>query len=882
MCAAASPNWADIVLEKNVTVLPNDCSILPHNNYPKSRLALISSDPQHDQTLVDKLKKDPRTDKVTYKILPLKDHCLDTGLFKDEQNKETFIEKVRDELRPTVILIKSNHTDIFEALKKNKLTDKQAKLIQSVDYDFYSTLNMTIMEPVILTFSVVATPDQVCKLLKKMLKENKIPNNPNTRVLWIDGGHGLQLGFYEGEFRPVGGESGLSDEDYLNSWFYELACQDLGTKPNPSHFKSQPRTTSDHTEGDFKKWNVSFFARPDICRDPVVLKNLPSNSLLNDPELNQMKVTILNIANYHNRKELRGKDKVKKRSEEFLKDVENFDPTVIFIGWCYSANGDVALALRASPIFSLMLLEHDVRKISNKSDAKLDPAQREIVVKISNNDIHHCVLAGSSGTGKTLLAAEFVKNKAAKILRENTDVKLDIIVCRLYAGEVDDCHLYQVWKEKYFQALQGFHITYLSVGDLCKRFNIDYGSYVDPKKKKCDMVGLINAVCVECDKQNVEKNSEKNSGEEDSDDENRAKTETIFLFDETLVNSVDKVCDFTALAELDQCSTVHSVTCVNPREQSDSGDAFTVALPENCSVPCTKGPGHKCIFSAQLNVCYRNTEQIRQFLQYFQDHGDALISRENDKPGVSLPPGLSDQQSAVTWVQCDSMDNVEKSAAEMINKIEQVDKEAELVILFKTDEEGRCSEIAHKVKGQHQVFDYLHHYGCECDIVIYITNHSVQPEAISRPRKKLVIISGPDLAHGSQFLLKIPASSQHKYNSVRCPGEPCPWSDGWTPLLQHVVFCGNCGDMMGRSSEVCTQCGHKYEESTVLVRYIVKYWVNFNYTLYIIPTERILDPWALIIINWTCRALIYNDPTTTLFFVNIGYMIYNKSSANEL
>lgn len=620
---------------------------------------------------------------------------------------------------------------------------------------------MTIMEPVILTFSVPATPDQVGKLLKKMLKENKIPNNPNTRVLWIDGGHGSQR-YYDGEFHPVGGESGLSDEDNLNSWFYELACEDLGTKPNPSHFKSQPRTTNDHTEGDFKKWNVSSFARPDICRDPVVMKNLPSNSLLNDPELNKMKITILDIANYHNRKELRGKDKVKKRSEEFLKDVENFDPTVIFIGWCYSANGDVALALRASPIFSLMLLEHDVRKISNKSDAKLDPAQREIVVKISNNDIHHCVLAGSSGTGKTLLAAEFVKNKAAKILRKNTD-------------------------------------------------------------KKNDMVGLIKAVSVECDKQNIEKNSEKNSGEEDSDDENRAKTETIFLFDEALVNSVDKVCHYTALSELDQCSTVHSVTCVNPRTTlSGTFGVFTVALPENCSVPCAKGPGHKCIFSAQLNVGYRNTSQIRQLLQFMSDHGDALISRENDKPGASLPPGLSDQESAVTWVQCDSMDKVEKSAAEMINKLEQVDKEAELVILFDPDKAGRCSEIAHKVKGQHKVFDYRDYYGCECDIVIYITNYNVPPEAISRPRKKLVIISGPDLHYVSQFTLKILASSQHKYTSALCTGEPCPWSDGWTPLLQHVVFCGNCGNMMGRSSEVCTQCGHKYEESTVLVRAVVR------------------------------------------------------------
>lgn len=168
------------------------------------------------------------------------------------------------------------------------------------------------------------------------------------------------------------------------------------------------------------------------------------------------------------------------------------------------------------------------------------------------------------------------------------------------------------------------------------------------------------------------------------------------------------------------------------------------------------------------------------------------------------------------------MDKVEKSAAEMINKLEQVDKEAELVILFDPDKAGRCSEIAHKVKGQHKVFDYRDYYGCECDIVIYITNDIVPPEAISRPRKKLVIISGPDLAYVSQLKLKILASSQHKYTSLLCTGEPCPWSDGWTPLLQHVVFCGNCGNMMGRSSEVCTQCGHKYEESTVLVRAVVR------------------------------------------------------------
>merc|ERR1719319_1076376 len=168
------------------------------------------------------------------------------------------------------------------------------------------------------------------------------------------------------------------------------------------------------------------------------------------------------------------------------------------------------------------------------------------------------------------------------------------------------------------------------------------------------MVGLIAAVFDKCEELNTA---------------NTESSMTILMLDEALAFAVDNVCDYTQLAKLDKYSTLHSVTCI-------------------------KGSGHGCMASAVLNVCYRNTSQIRKCLEYWSDHGYALISRENDNPGASLPQGLTGQQSAVTWVQCESFNNVKKAASDMIHKLEQVDKEAEMVILFNSDKAGRCREIA--------------------------------------------------------------------------------------------------------------------------------------------------------------------------------------------
>jgi len=143
--------------------------------------------------------------------------------------------------------------------------------------------------------------------------------------------------------------------------------------------------------------------------------------------------------------------------------------------------------------------------------------------------------------------------------------------------------------------------------------------------------------------------------------------------------------------------------------------------------------------------------------------------------------------------------------------------------LFHPDKDGRCSKIAHTVKGQHKVFNLMHYFGCECDIVVLITNDSLQHEAISRSRQKLAIITGPDLISEAQFKLKLMSAAEHSYNSLLwCPSEPCPWSEGWIPLVEHLVVCANCGDMMEKNRKKCSQCGQKYVKPSVFTRASVR------------------------------------------------------------
>ena len=55
------------------------------------------------------------------------------------------------------------------------------------------------------------------------------------------------------------------------------------------------------------------------------------------------------------------------------------DPDVILLSWCYSLNGDVSMVLRSEGVFSLMILNHDLRIITSNPLARLNDIQRQVI-----------------------------------------------------------------------------------------------------------------------------------------------------------------------------------------------------------------------------------------------------------------------------------------------------------------------------------------------------------------------------------------------------------------------------------------------------------------------------------------------------------------------
>ena len=174
----------------------------------------------------------------------------------------------------------------------------------------------------------------------------------------------------------------------------------------------------------FGKDGLYYVARPDISKI-VYLDPLPPNSLRNHPDFNRMVIQVLDIGHYHGLPSI------------FVADVKKFNPTVLVIGWCWSSQGDAALALRGEAVFSRMILQHDIRAISGVETAELSDQQKEIVQKMIENVVHLLCLSGYSGSGKTYIAGEYLKCMAAKLIRENGAVTLDIFVCVMITRGVD-------------------------------------------------------------------------------------------------------------------------------------------------------------------------------------------------------------------------------------------------------------------------------------------------------------------------------------------------------------------------------------------------------------------------------------------------------------
>ena len=244
-----------------------------------------------------------------------------------------------------------------------------------------------------------------------------IENNIETRLVVISGGHGSNKEHADGVEREVtyGATSCYSAlGKFMDYGFYKQDCLAFGLDPLPDPLKYDAK--SDLAVGVDKERALT--NAPQWCdHNPGGLSN---------KKLNQMKVVVLNIANYH--KSIGGIDRL-------IEDLNRLSPTVLGIAWCFSVNDDLAMALRARGYFSKMLANHDLRMLTGNPRAKLTDEQAKLLKDAVDDETKHFMLTGPKGSGKTVLAAEIAKIKFARLVQCGKEAKFKV---RLHGAEGTD------------------------------------------------------------------------------------------------------------------------------------------------------------------------------------------------------------------------------------------------------------------------------------------------------------------------------------------------------------------------------------------------------------------------------------------------------------
>ena len=63
-----------------------------------------------------------------------------------------------------------------------------------------------------------------------------------------------------------------------------------------------------------------------------------------------------------------------------------FNPAIIILAYCFSANSDVSMLLRRCGLFSIMVISHDLKMLTKNPKAELNEIQRDLLQQIGNNN----------------------------------------------------------------------------------------------------------------------------------------------------------------------------------------------------------------------------------------------------------------------------------------------------------------------------------------------------------------------------------------------------------------------------------------------------------------------------------------------------------------
>ena len=286
--------------------------------------------------------------------------------------------------------------------------------------------------------------------------------------------------------------------------------------------------------------------------------------------------------------------------DKFVLSVKEFQPTMILLAFCWSHKSELNDLLRAAGIYSTLILREELAQITESRHVYLDKDQKELIEKIAEEEPRGLLLWGTSGSGKTLLAAEALKMMISQLKRKG-EQEIQVIVTSMMGQDP----LMQDLKHRYLPGIQ--KDCFLKMNELTQRLGV--------------VVGLDEP-----------KSMIKNIMDQLSTQMSQSPSHTILLIDEVYpVSKEEQSKDEELMADWTSLKTKEGVHFILSFSTfSTTNTFFNVTLPTDKEILCQK-----------LTVPHRNCAEIAKLFQFQIQHlGRAyLAGTEHDRQAVHLPPG---------------------------------------------------------------------------------------------------------------------------------------------------------------------------------------------------------------------------------------------------
>eukprot|EP00092_Neocalanus_flemingeri_P025882 GFUD01028049.1.p1 GENE.GFUD01028049.1~~GFUD01028049.1.p1 ORF type:complete len:376 (+),score=111.21 GFUD01028049.1:124-1251(+) len=323
MVQPAVPGWANH-FKRNMKNMKKDARIL-----------LFSPQAEVDKDYVEQLRNHPDTKQMTFHVLNMVEEniCSLEGIVK-ESDQDKLMERVK-KTDPTLILLAYNHGVQFGSMPQFPSTDfykepplnsvpwllkqkgmigeilKSSKTLLTIStnpaisttltQDDSEPMNIWKLESCLLYGTVSPTGNGIFRELEKVLKENKIENKEDTRVMILSGGHGDNKD-EKNNMTAVEGVSWFKQLYMLEYTFYESDCKRIGVaaEPDPCIYTvtkvDGAYDKTKKTVTDIKQ-NVSQ-SKP----EPMAPYEWPTSDktpLMKDERYNKMKFNVLNVGQFY-------------------------------------------------------------------------------------------------------------------------------------------------------------------------------------------------------------------------------------------------------------------------------------------------------------------------------------------------------------------------------------------------------------------------------------------------------------------------------------------------------------------------------------------------------------------------------------------------------